>query len=40
MEFVKRRVIGGMAVKFVNAPHEVCLARRIHRDVRERGRTE
>jgi uridine kinase len=25
---------------FVNAPHDVCLARRIHRDMRERGRTE
>ena len=25
---------------FVSAPHSVCLARRIHRDVRERGRTE
>jgi uridine kinase len=25
---------------YVNAPHEVCLARRIHRDVRDRGRTE
>jgi uridine kinase len=25
---------------YVNAPHEVCLTRRIHRDVRERGRTE
>jgi uridine kinase len=25
---------------YVNAPHEVCLARRIHRDMRERGRTE
>lgn len=25
---------------YVNAPHEVCLMRRIHRDVRERGRTE
>jgi len=25
---------------YVEAPHEVCLARRIHRDVRERGRTE
>ena len=25
---------------FVQAPAEVCLARRIHRDVRERGRTE
>ena len=25
---------------FVDAPPEVCLARRIHRDVRERGRTE
>ncbi len=25
---------------FVAAPHEVCLRRRIHRDVRERGRTE
>lgn len=25
---------------YVHAPHEVCLARRIHRDVRERGRTE
>ena len=25
---------------YVNAPHDVCLARRIHRDVRERGRTE
>ena len=25
---------------FVSAPDEVCLARRIHRDVRERGRTE
>lgn len=25
---------------YVDAPHEVCLTRRIHRDVRERGRTE
>jgi uridine kinase len=25
---------------YVNAPPDVCLARRIHRDVRERGRTE
>ncbi len=25
---------------YVNAPHDVCLARRIHRDVRERGRSE
>jgi uridine kinase len=25
---------------YVNAPHDVCLGRRIHRDVRERGRTE
>lgn len=25
---------------YVDAPHEVCLLRRIHRDVRERGRTE
>jgi uridine kinase len=25
---------------FVNAPTEVCLKRRIHRDMRERGRTE
>lgn len=25
---------------YVNAPEEVCLLRRIHRDVRERGRTE
>jgi uridine kinase len=25
---------------YVHAPHDVCLARRIHRDVRERGRTE
>ena len=25
---------------YVNAPHEVCLTRRIHRDMRERGRTE
>ena len=25
---------------FVDAPHEVCLTRRIHRDIRERGRTE
>jgi uridine kinase len=25
---------------YVNAPHDVCLARRIHRDVSERGRTE
>jgi uridine kinase len=25
---------------YVEAPHEVCLARRIHRDMRERGRTE
>ena len=24
---------------YVNAPHDVCLTRRIHRDVRERGRT-
>jgi uridine kinase len=25
---------------YVEAPHDVCLNRRIHRDVRERGRTE
>jgi uridine kinase len=25
---------------YVNAPHDVCLTRRIHRDIRERGRTE
>ena len=25
---------------YVEAPHEVCLNRRIHRDVRDRGRTE
>jgi uridine kinase len=25
---------------YVDAPHDVCLARRIHRDTRERGRTE
>ncbi len=25
---------------FVNAPHDLCLIRRIHRDVLERGRTE
>ncbi|SNS36703.1 uridine kinase [Granulicella rosea] len=25
---------------YVNAPHDLCLTRRIHRDVRERGRTE
>lgn len=25
---------------YVEAPHEICLARRIYRDVRERGRTE
>jgi uridine kinase len=25
---------------YVEAPHHVCLARRIHRDVRERGRTK
>ena len=25
---------------YVHAPHEVCLTRRIYRDVRERGRTE
>jgi uridine kinase len=25
---------------YVNAPHDLCLLRRIHRDVRERGRTE
>ena len=25
---------------YVDAPHEVCLARRIHRDVLDRGRTE
>ncbi|RXH54990.1 uridine kinase [Granulicella sibirica] len=25
---------------FVNAPHDLCLTRRIHRDLRERGRTE
>ena len=25
---------------YVNAPHDVCLMRRIHRDVLERGRTE
>lgn len=28
------------AAVFVDAPHEVCLARRIERDIRERGRTE
>ena len=25
---------------FVNAPHDICLTRRIHRDMRDRGRTE
>jgi len=25
---------------YVDAPHDVCLARRIHRDMRDRGRTE
>ncbi len=25
---------------YVDAPHDVCLVRRIHRDMRERGRTE
>ena len=25
---------------YVNAPHDVCLTRRIHRDITERGRTE
>jgi uridine kinase len=25
---------------YVDAPHDVCLSRRIHRDMRERGRTE
>lgn len=25
---------------YVDAPHELCLTRRIHRDVRDRGRTE
>jgi uridine kinase len=25
---------------YVNAPHDVCLVRRIHRDMSERGRTE
>ena len=25
---------------YVDAPHDVCLTRRIHRDIRERGRTE
>lgn len=25
---------------YVDAPHEVCLTRRIHRDIRDRGRTE
>ena len=25
---------------YVNCPHDICLARRIHRDMRERGRTE
>ena len=25
---------------YVDAPHDVCLARRIHRDTRERGRTK
>jgi uridine kinase len=25
---------------YLTAPHDVCLARRIHRDVRDRGRTE
>jgi len=25
---------------YVEAPHDICLARRIHRDMRERGRTE
>jgi uridine kinase len=28
------------AAIYVNAPHDLCLLRRIHRDVRERGRTE
>ncbi len=25
---------------YVNAPHDICLTRRIHRDMRDRGRTE
>ncbi|NYF79470.1 uridine kinase [Granulicella arctica] len=25
---------------YVNAPHSLCLTRRLHRDIRERGRTE
>jgi len=25
---------------YVHAPHDICLARRIHRDMRDRGRTE
>ncbi len=28
------------AAVFVQAPHEICLKRRIHRDIHERGRTE
>ncbi len=39
LHYESLRALYGFSV-FVDAPHAVCLARRIHRDMRERGRTE
>jgi uridine kinase len=39
LHYKKLRALYDFSV-YVNAPHELCLTRRIYRDVRERGRTE
>jgi uridine kinase len=39
LHYEKLRALYDFGV-YVNAPHELCLTRRIYRDVRERGRTE
>jgi uridine kinase len=39
LHFDELRPLYNLSV-YVNAPHELCLKRRIHRDVLERGRTE
>jgi uridine kinase len=39
LHYEKLRALYDFSV-YVNAPHELCLTRRIYRDMRERGRTE
>jgi uridine kinase len=39
LHFAELRPLYDLGI-FVNAPHDLCLRRRIHRDVRDRGRTE